>query len=212
MIIYLYVKTHNKTGLRYLGKTISKDPAKYKGSGVYWRNHINKHGYDVTTKIIKECENQEDIKFWGEYYSNLWNIVESKEWANLKVESGDGGWAPSSRIMTPERRLKLKNNNAMKIKADRDKISKKLKGVPKSEEHKKNMFQPMSDPSITEKLSGPNNYRYDHTVYCFSMVPPGIQVYMTQRTFIETFYLSKSNVSCLVRGLKEKYKGWIIIK
>lgn len=91
MNIYLYVKTHNKTGLKYLGKTTSKDPYKYKGSGTWWINHINTHGYDVTTKIIKECLSNEELKKWGIYYSNLWNVVESKKWANLKPEEGDGG-------------------------------------------------------------------------------------------------------------------------
>ena len=90
MTIYLYKKTHNKTGLQYLGKT-TQDPFKYKGSGKRWGNHINKHGYDVTTEILKECSTNEEIKEWGIHYSNLWNIVDSREWANLKPEYGDGG-------------------------------------------------------------------------------------------------------------------------
>lgn len=61
MTIYLYKKTHNKTGLQYLGKTKSKDPHKYKGSGVYWTSHIKKHGYDVTTEILRECSTMEEI-------------------------------------------------------------------------------------------------------------------------------------------------------
>jgi len=44
MTIYLYKKTHNITGLQYLGKTISKDPYSYTGSGVRWTNHLKKHG------------------------------------------------------------------------------------------------------------------------------------------------------------------------
>jgi hypothetical protein len=88
--IYLYKKTHNKTGLQYLGKT-TQDPFKYKGSGKRWGNHINKHGYDVTTEILKECSTNEEVKEWGIHYSNLWNIVDSREWANLKPEYGDGG-------------------------------------------------------------------------------------------------------------------------
>ena len=90
-IIYLYVKTHNKTGLKYLGKTSSKNPGAYKGSGKYWSLHIKKHGYDVTTEIIKECYSNKEVAELGEHYSKLWNIVESTEWANLKPESGDGG-------------------------------------------------------------------------------------------------------------------------
>lgn len=91
-MIYLYVKTHNKTGLKYLGKTKSKDPHIYRGSGKLWTNHIKKHGYDVTTEILFQSESNEEIKQQGLYYSKLWNIVESKEWANLKEESGDGGF------------------------------------------------------------------------------------------------------------------------
>ena len=89
MTIYLYKKTHNVTGLQYLGKT-TRNPFTYRGSGVYWSNHIKKHGYDVTTIILKECKTNEEVKQWGLYYSNLWNIVENKSWANLIPESGAG--------------------------------------------------------------------------------------------------------------------------
>lgn len=90
MTIYLYKKTHKITGLQYLGKTI-RDPFKYKGSGVHWSHHLKKHGYDVETEILLETTDHNEIKKWGIYYSNLWNVVESKDWANLKPEEGDGG-------------------------------------------------------------------------------------------------------------------------
>jgi hypothetical protein len=96
-IYYLYVKTHNITGLKYLGYTKRKDPHKYKGSGEYWSKHINVHGYDVTTEILKECLSKQEIKEWGMYYSKLWDIVEARDehgnktWANLRPEEGDGG-------------------------------------------------------------------------------------------------------------------------
>lgn len=91
MTIYLYKKTHKVTGLKYLGKTTSKDPHAYAGSGKYWKKHLKKHGFVYDTEILKECITPEEVKIWGEYYSTLWNIVESSEWANLKPESGDGG-------------------------------------------------------------------------------------------------------------------------
>ena len=92
MSIYtLYVKTHIVTGLRYLGFTTSQDPHKYSGSGTRWLNHLNKHGYNYTTEIIKQCQSKEELKEWGLYYSTLWNVVDSNEWANLKEEAGDGG-------------------------------------------------------------------------------------------------------------------------
>jgi hypothetical protein len=89
--IYLYLKTHNITGLKYLGKTEQCDPHLYTGSGKRWKAHLKKHGYDVTTQILLETTDHNEIKRWGEYYSALWNIVNNLEFANLRSESGDGG-------------------------------------------------------------------------------------------------------------------------
>lgn len=107
MTIYLYKKTHNVTGLQYLGKT-TRNPFTYKGSGVYQSKHIKKHGYDVTTVILKECETNEEVKKWGLYYSNLWNVVENKLWANLIPESGEGSDG-SINIIKDETILGIKN-------------------------------------------------------------------------------------------------------
>jgi hypothetical protein len=109
MTIYrLYVKTHIQTGLKYLGETVAKDPHLYPGSGTYWKKHLEKHGYDYTTEIIKECHSKEDIQQWGLHYSNLWNVVESNEWANLKPETGPGGgYLKGTRIVTEETKQKL---------------------------------------------------------------------------------------------------------
>lgn len=93
MTIYtLYVKTHLKTGLKYLGKT-EKNPFVYKGSGKYWKRHIEKYGNDVWTNVVLQTEVKEEMIEYGLYFSNLWNIVESDEWANLKPEAGDGGFS-----------------------------------------------------------------------------------------------------------------------
>lgn len=105
MTISLYKKTHNITGLKYLGKT-KQDPFKYKGSGVVWTRHIKKHGYDVTTEILFEAEDNSKIREWGIYYSNLWNVVESKEWANLKPEEGDGGYMGPDAIKQRSEKIK----------------------------------------------------------------------------------------------------------
>ena len=89
----LYIKTHNKTGLKYFGKTIQSDAHKYKGSGKYWLNHINKHGYDVTTIILKEFNDKFILEEYAIKFSELFDIVKSLNWANLKIEDGlSGGW------------------------------------------------------------------------------------------------------------------------
>lgn len=88
--IYIYLKTHNITGLKYLGKT-TKDPFKYNGSGKYWKRHINKHGYDITTDILLQTDDINEAKSFGETYSDEFDIVESKEYANLIRETATGG-------------------------------------------------------------------------------------------------------------------------
>lgn len=89
-IYYLYVKTHKKTGLKYLGKTTQKDPYRYAGSGKDWVNHLREHGKDHETTILKECSSKNELSVWGRYYSNLWNVVKSSDWANRIPETGGG--------------------------------------------------------------------------------------------------------------------------
>ena len=90
MKIYLYIKTHNKTGLKYLGKTI-QDPFSYLGSGKRWINHLKKHGNDVSTEIVGEFNTIEELTEVSIPLSETLNIVESNDWANLRIEAGDGG-------------------------------------------------------------------------------------------------------------------------
>lgn len=93
-MIYLYVKTHNRTGLKYFGKTTRANPFKYKGSGIRWRRHLAKHGNDVNTDIISSFEDHERAKEFAIKFSKDNNIVESDDWANLKNEELEGRVEP----------------------------------------------------------------------------------------------------------------------
>lgn len=88
---YLYIKKHNKTGLKYFGRTTSNDPVTYQGSGNYWRRHLKKHGNDVSTIWYHLYDNKEIIKEEALAFSNSHNIVDSTEWANLMPEDGING-------------------------------------------------------------------------------------------------------------------------
>jgi len=166
MPIYLYLKTHIKTGLKYLGKTISSDPNLYQGSGTVWKRHIKKHGYDVTTDVLLETNDPKKLKEVGIYYSNLWNIVESKEFANIVPEMGDGGAMPWS----DESRQKLSKTNKGKKHTDKSKknyskaqqkqaehLSKKLKeylSIPENYEKRcKQLTSNWNTPEHQEKMS-----------------------------------------------------------
>ena len=104
-IYYLYVKKHLITGLKYLGQTRSKDPHKYPGSGKYWSAHLKKHGKHYTTEILKECTSTDELSMWGMYYSNMWKVTDSDEWANLKPEAGNGGWYLCSDLNPQKRKI-----------------------------------------------------------------------------------------------------------
>jgi hypothetical protein len=92
---YLYIKTHKTTGLKYFGKTSGTDPYKYTGSGTYWLSHLKVHGKFYETEILGFYTNEEECIQAAVDFSLKHKIVESKEWANWKVENGiDGGSDP----------------------------------------------------------------------------------------------------------------------
>lgn len=83
------LKQHCVTNLKYLCVHYHHDIAHchvYKGSGKYWTNHLRKHGNCITTKILFESYSKELTAMMGIYYSKLWNVVNSNEFANLTVE------------------------------------------------------------------------------------------------------------------------------
>lgn len=110
MTYYLYQKIHRQTNLKYLGFT-RKNPYIYKGSGIYWLSHLKKHGEDVDTIILLETDDYQVLCDTGKYYSEVWNIVESTQWANLKPEYGEGGGVPG---MHKNKKRSKKDIEAMK--------------------------------------------------------------------------------------------------
>jgi hypothetical protein len=88
----LYLKT-SPLGLKYLGKT-TKDPYKYIGSGKIWLRHIKKNNIQadaIKTEILFETYNLHEFKDVAKQFSLKLDIVESNDFANLRIEDGDGG-------------------------------------------------------------------------------------------------------------------------
>lgn len=170
MLYKLYVKTHNKTGKKYLGQTKKEDAHSYPGSGIYWTRHLKQHGNNCTTEIIKECENMEDLRQWGLYYSELWDVVNNEEWANLKPESGDGSagmkhsdetkkrmsLSHQSHITTEETKKKIGLANSKKIRSveTKKKISETLTGRkngPPTDETKRKISEAQLGKVVSEE-------------------------------------------------------------
>lgn len=114
---YLYIKTHNITGLKYFGKTIN-DPYKYCGSGKRWLNHIRKHGYHITTEILGYYTNKEECISAALHFSVINNISSSDEWANIIPENGINGGGDCSQMHTSLVRKKVKNTVINKYGVD----------------------------------------------------------------------------------------------
>lgn len=91
-MIYLYLKQHKITGLKYFGRTTSRNPFKYKGSGTRWGYHCSKHGWEhVITVDVWGFDTQEACTEFALLFSRENNIVESQEFANLEIEDGING-------------------------------------------------------------------------------------------------------------------------
>ena len=104
MNIYLYIKQHSITKLKYFGVT-EKDPTSYLGSGTYWKNHIKKHGKQyVKTLKIYTFTNQETCSKFAKEFSDTNNIVESKEWANQITESGTNKFCKNMKMSSTVKR------------------------------------------------------------------------------------------------------------
>lgn len=110
----LYIKQHNKTGLKYFGKTDETDPVAYPGSGTYWKKHLEIHGNDVTTLWHQKFNNDKELHEFAVNFSQKNNIVEARDengkkiWANLVVENGIDGF-PKGGKMPPRTEEHLKN-------------------------------------------------------------------------------------------------------
>lgn len=171
---YLMIKTHNVTGLKYLCKCTDRDPHTYRGSGVYWKKHLTKHGYDISTQVIFQSEDIDEFSKICLDYSQDLDVKNSKEWANLILETGlDGGtthnnphWLKGFKH-SEESRKKIaiasrQRATGRKLSDEtKQKISKKLKGqdcfwlkgVEKTLEHKEKLSN--------SQIGKPKNYSDD---------------------------------------------------
>jgi len=112
--VVLYIKTHTVTGKKYFGMTTREDVHAYSGSGKYWKRHLNIHGYTWTTEIYgayNSDDEQLEVDALEFSYDN--DIVGSKDWANLIVESGTNVYVPENHSMD---RVGKKHTEAAKAK------------------------------------------------------------------------------------------------
>jgi hypothetical protein len=115
-ITYLYAKQHRVTGLRYFGKT-TRDPYKYLGSGLHWKRHLKIHGKDIDTTWVQAYTDLSICEEEALFFSKVYNIVDSKEWANVKPENGKDGWPagiPNKRSVPQSLETRAKKSATLK--------------------------------------------------------------------------------------------------
>jgi hypothetical protein len=88
----IYHKQCSHCGLNYMGKTSVDDIENYPGSGKHWQRHLQKYNAKSIHVWNSDWFYDNSIVDYALDLSIKYNIVESKDWANLKEENGlDGG-------------------------------------------------------------------------------------------------------------------------
>ena len=89
---YIYKTTNLLNGKIYIGKKKGEFTEKYKGSGKYLKNAINKYGVEnFKVEVIEYCETLEEQnekeKYWIAYYRNqnveMYNIANGGDWGDI---------------------------------------------------------------------------------------------------------------------------------
>ena len=208
MTIYtLYVKTHRKTGLKYLGQT-SRNPFTYPGSGVDWKSHLRQHGNDVVTEVIWQTTDQEERNRQGRFYSALWHVVTAaddfgdKIWANKIPETGGGG-----ATMTSERAKKIYQDNPDMPNKRRQTMS----DPTVKENWLRRLAEGKNNPVTKERMSlansGSKNPTYDHTVRHFIHKDGTVET-CTQYELRTKYGLHQGSLGKVVSGGRATHKGW----
>lgn len=232
MTIYLYKKTHNVTGLKYLGQTRAIDPHKYKGSGKRWLLHIKKHGYDVTTEILKECKTPDELCQWGKYYSDLWSVATNPNWANLIPEEGDKFNNGSNNPMHNDYILeKVSGSNhhsydhalyhfihetGIERVCTRQELIKEFNlsaGNVHTLLHGNwivyNGWRLYENKDVDyKKFKSITNSKYDHTIHTFVHVSGIIENCTQKELRVKYPELRQGHTAELARGDRKSYKGW----
>lgn len=210
---WLYIKQHNKTGLKYLGKT-TKNPLTYPGSGLHWKRHLKKHGHDVSTPWCRLYTDRESLVTEALNLSDLHNVVKSKEWANMKPENGlDGNVVGNKHSAKTCKKMKLsaKKPKSMLWRKSASKL-RKGNGNPnfgKKMTEKSRMLQKQNQPSS----AGANNGK----ALCWTVISPTNEIFYLNgnlETFCKQHNLSASGMWVIantgILSAKGKNVGWQI--
>ena len=178
---WLYIKQHNITGLKYFGKTTQKNPKAYKGSGLYWKDHLKIHGNNVTTIWAQLFEDKESLISFATTFSQDNNIANSDVWANLKPENGLDGFTPGHKYGVGVKHPELREYNLRPDVIARRQENNKgnthataLKGYKQTDEHvrKRTAHQKGIERGPQTKEHIESRFIKKHCIYCNNIFSP----------------------------------------
>jgi hypothetical protein len=194
---YLYIKQHKVTGLKYFGKTTKSDPIAYLGSGKHWLRHIKKHGTEfVETIWIQLFTDETELVEYAIKFSKENNIVESKEWANLKEENGlDGGFDAGGWSKEQIKNISIKQKGRWaKGVYDREKLRLSRIGFKQPEKQKIKVSEKLSKEWA---VTNPNGQK---------------QIVKNLHKFCKNNNLDQGNMVKVSQGILKQHKGWKCVK
>jgi hypothetical protein len=114
----LMLKQHWETGINYLCITKRDNWYDYTGSGSRWKILLNAHESEILTHLLFTTDSLEEFTIACEYYSNLFDVVNNEDFANVVPELGYEGnqgnlpewWKTASEEDKVETRKKIKNS------------------------------------------------------------------------------------------------------
>ena len=216
--LYLMVKTHTITGLKYLCKKVTTSDSKaisYLGSGTRWNNHLKVHGKHINTEILAkyELDKIEEFSKLCIEYSNKFNIVKSDDWANLIIETGkpgtkidiycgdNGTFFEKNHTEQTKKKISIANagdNNVMR--RNKSILEKMIITKNKSENKEKQRLisiEVNSRPEVKEKIRksklGLNNPAADKNIYILKHKFTGDTIIGTRFDLIEQMKNLNSN-------------------
>jgi hypothetical protein len=110
---FLYIKRCKNNGILYFGKTNSRHPEKYLGSGTLWLKSVKKYGKEsIETLWYCLFTDIDELRDFALKFSVQEMIIESELWANLIPENGlqGGGLNRTGMLTSDKTKAKMSSN------------------------------------------------------------------------------------------------------
>jgi hypothetical protein len=200
--------------------TTRKNVNRYRGSGVYWRQHIKKYGYDVDTQVVAKFDILHEATDFALKFSKENDIVGSVEWANLMEENCHYG-LPAGFVHSENTRKKMSDTAKGHIRSKKHceniskskkgisnpEASKRFKGIPLSEDHRRKLAEAKRGRTLSQEHR--NNMMKSHSKSWLVIKPSGEQEIVVN---LKRFCLENglnSGVMCMVgKGIYTQHKGF----